>query len=312
MTYTRATTTLTEELQRYDEEAILADLMSDQVGETIGALLLPAFDAETLLRYQPATSTLQMSSYASSLWYFLSELKERETEVSSLNLKQRLLAKHRGVKPPVPTPWKWTETQSVSPGHVAEASLLASAFDDARAEVGHKIGLDGMSILAFKWSGTSILRFRVWSPRPSSKAHRFVLLLYRLAERNLKSDDAERRLESIHSYLDLGLPWKVFSESPLVVRLFGSLSSTHVPALRQKLHALPHHERVVMDVTRLSGMGAQLHQVWRSWLDERTNIFWAEGKHISDHLDAIGVPRERRFPDLATASVALGSRSPPP
>lgn len=300
MTFTRTTVNVTDGLHRYDTDAILNDLVPEDDVEALGVLLRPAFHGETILRYQPVTGTIQISAYAESLWYFLSELKERERTPSSLNTKQRLLEKYRGIRPAAPTIEKWTETESLSTGE-ATAAALAAAFDEARAERSAGIGVDGMSVFGFRSEGASTSRFEAWSPRPGSKAHRFVLLLYQLADQHLRTDEAERRLEDIHGYLELGLPWKLVSESPLVVRVFGSLSSTQIPALREALDRLPRHEHVIMDLTRLSGMGTLLHPVWRTWLHERSNVIWAEGESARAHLDSIGAAPETRFPDLTSA-----------
>src|SRR6185369_6862103 len=111
-------------------------------------------------------------------------------------------------------------------------SALAAAFHEAEAEDGPRFGVDGMSIVGFSLKGGNERRFEAWSPGPSSKTHRFVHLLYQLAGHNLGSAEIKERLEEIHGYLRLGLPWKVVSDMPLVVRIFGSLSATDMPELR--------------------------------------------------------------------------------
>ncbi|NUP09147.1 MAG: hypothetical protein HOW73_24110 [Polyangiaceae bacterium] len=296
MTLQTRTAVVTEAHRRYDVEAIPNDLMPRDDSGAVGVLLRPAFHAETLLRYEPRTRTITMSAYARSLWYLVAELCN-----PAPTTKERLVEKYRGVTAPPPAIEIWSETAAIGTGAAAIDGGLVAAFRRAEAEGGPRHGVDGISLRGFCFEGGDESRFEAWSPTFDSEAHRFVHLLYRCARESLRSDEVEQRLEELHGYLGLGLPWKVVSETPLVIRIFGSLSASDEPELRRALDGLPRTEPVVLDLSRLAGMGSLLHPVWRSWLQERDNVLWVVGDDIARHLDSIGVSAGARHPDLASA-----------
>jgi hypothetical protein len=294
MAVTNGTVAITDGHRDYDVEVVLSDLLPRPIDAGVGVLLRPAFHAETLLVFEPSAdapdaATLTLAAYATSLWYFVAELGERVPTA-----KERLLEKHRGIKPPPPEIQTIRETALMPHSGAATLEELLATFRQARSEDGDRIGADGISVLGFHITQDDESRFESWSPSPESRSHRFVQLLYDLAEHHLRSPEVERCLEDLHGYLSLGFPWKVVSTSPYIVRIFGSLSSSHLPELRHALEQLP-HEPVILDLSGLAGMGTALHPVWRSWLEGRTNISWIVGERGAFHLDCIGVPSEKRL-----------------
>ncbi|NUO47993.1 MAG: hypothetical protein HOV80_03965 [Polyangiaceae bacterium] len=295
MTLVTSTVTVTDAHRRYAVEAILDDLRPSGDALPIGVLLRPAFNGETLLSFDPSVQTITVSAYDRSLWYLLAEHESREPTT-----KERLLEKYRGVTPPPPTIQIWRETAIVS-ASTGFRNTLSASFQEAIAESGSLGGADGISVLGFSFERGAEVRFADWSPRPGSKSHRFVHLLYEVARQNLASTEVERRLEELHGYLALGLPWRVMSSSPLVVRIFGSLSTTELPELRAALEQLPLTEPIVLDLSRLAGMGTLLYPMWRQWLEGRRNVRWVVGDGAAFHLESIGVPAGVQHRDLSSA-----------
>jgi hypothetical protein len=199
MGLTTRTVSITDE-GRFTEESILDDLVPSRDADAFGALLRPAFGAETLLHYEPRTATITVAGYVRSLSSVLYEHQERP-----VSTQQRLLEKYRGATPPVPTVEAWTEAGEVSASGLDGANGLPAAFREAVEEADQMFGgADGITVVGFQFEAGRLRRFESWCPPPTSNPHRFVQFLYRLACQNLRSAEVEQRLAEVDHDLALG------------------------------------------------------------------------------------------------------------
>ncbi|HZI14766.1 MAG TPA: hypothetical protein VE153_30640 [Myxococcus sp.] len=173
-------------------------------------------------------------------------------------------------------------------------------------------GMDGISLRCRIQQDTGSRTFSAWSPdaRRAPRQHGFVLALYQLASDLAREPATVRFLEPLFGYLQAGLPVKRLDGPPLRIRVFGRLSVSQEEALESLFASIPPEEPVLMDLSGLESMGALLYPSFARFHARPGRTVWWVNAPASLHLDAVGVPPERLYPDLESALAALGGHRP--
>lgn len=211
----------------------------------------------------------------------------------------------------------WTAEQGKEPNRFQELAIVpppsAERFWAALSMLAPldlapepQLGLDGMTIAATYQQADAQKRFEIWSPHPRTPEGEFVGLIYRLAWEALTSDASIRRLEQLHSYLDLGLPARLIDGPVRQLRIFGRLTSSDDHALYQLLNEASGDDPLLVDMTNFEGMGTILYPIFARFAAKRKNIAWAASPYARKQLGQIGVNDWEVFDTIDEALLYLG------
>jgi hypothetical protein len=188
----------------------------------------------------------------------------------------------------------WTTLAACVPG--------LDAPDDRR-------GLDGITAVFELAEGAAPpRRITAWSPEPGDARHTYLATLHALARAVLLDEIAQRTLEQLHGYLELGLPARDHGGTPRRLQIFGRLSSGEEGELAALFAAVPPEIAVVVDMANFEGMGTLLHPLFRRFSRRAGPTAWAVSRAARQHLEQAGVAAEQLFDELAAALRGLTSR----
>jgi len=239
-------------------------------------VFFPSFHAETILQANKArASELRLTTLSSSLWY---------SSEGSGPAPQRITEKIQ-LDDCVASDF-WSRVEELQP----------LAISDSEAA-----GLDGMSVEAAYCSLDIAHSFSAWSPSEDSPQGRFVVLLYKLAWAVLRNSTSIERLEQLHGYLNLGIPYRVLEESPRRLRLFGRLSSQDEEGLRSLFSSISYEEPLVVDMENFEGMGTLLHPLFVEFASSRDNLAWVGPSQAPEYLGEVGIPESAISESIETA-----------
>ncbi|MDJ1486224.1 hypothetical protein QNI16_37420 [Cytophagaceae bacterium YF14B1] len=163
-------------------------------------------------------------------------------------------------------------------------------------------GLDGISVSVHLKDIQRTNEFTFWSPRKATEPteHQLVEVVLELIRQHFTDDSYQNYLEQLEQYFEFGLPAKIKSVDPFVVRIYGSLSVYEKDELTQFLQDLPVAKPILMDMSNFNGMGTILYPVFQSLLSHTNRIIWVANHYAKDQLLAIGVQPEDIVQDFQT------------
>jgi len=256
-------------------------------------LFRPSFHFESLLTVDlAATATVRLRYFATSLWEVLT--------LHSLALQNASTPAEAAAVPPVKLP-KIHETRAI---------LTTSRSEQLRADLARTLpglaapddrrGLDGITLhVELHTSDAPPRRYKAWSPSPDIPQHAYFATLHALATEALTDEQAQSRLATLHSYLDLGLPARDRGGDPRCLQIFGRLSSSHEAALTAFFATASETEAVVVDMRYFDGMGTLLYPLFRRFSRRPGATGWAVSTMARRQLREAQVPGDQLRDDLA-------------
>jgi hypothetical protein len=264
-------------------------------GERHHVLLRPSFHPEALLTVDLApVAAVRMRSFTGGVGRAL-----------NVHRTLRLLAEDDGTAGP-------PEPPALPEHHEARAVLTPARGEQLRSAIARALpgleapddrrGVDGIGLtVEVVAHGAPVRRYRAWSPDCELPQHSYFALLHALASEVLPAEPAQRRLEQLHGYLDLGLSARDRGGHPRCLQVFGRLSSTQEEELTA-FFALPSTgEPLVIDMRNFEGMGTLLYPLFRRLSRRPGPIGWAVSPAARRQLGEAGVPTDQLRDDLADA-----------
>ena len=164
-----------------------------------------------------------------------------------------------------------------------------------------------MSVLGCYAEAEKSVSFETWCPTPTSRTGKFVHIIYGLSWEVLVQKTSIERLEQLHGYLEIGLPYRWIDGDVKCLRLFGGLSSGHESDLRRLLASAPEGP-LVMDMTNFEGMGTLLYPIFIEFASKQPLLAWAASAAARRHLQAMGLAGEKVFETVEAAVASLKQR----
>ena len=273
-------------------------------GQRHNILFRPSFHHEHLLTIDlAARAKIRLRWFATSLW--------EAVTLHQLALQNISAPAEEGAVPPLVLPEIREAHAVLAPARAEQLRHdLARTFPGISAP-DHRRGLDGITLhVEVRTSDAPPQRYRVWSPSPDLPQHAYFVTLHALASELLLDEQAQRRLEQVHCYLDLGLPARDRGGHPRRLQIFGRLSSSQETALAAFFAAADADEPVVVDMRNFDGMGTLLYPLFRRFSRRPGATGWAVSKAARRQLCEAQVPDDRLRDDLAEAVLLVSEREP--
>ncbi len=236
----------------------------DKAAET---LFLPSFHPEVILQAEKSdTTTLRLTTLSASLWYF--------SEASGSG----------------PTPQRITEKAELDESSAAALWNQLEELEPMAIGNADSFGLDGMPVESAYCTTEAVHSFAAWSPSADSQQGRFAITLYKSAWEAFSDSKSIERLEQLHGYLHLGLPYRFLNESPRRLRLFGRLSSQDECQLRELFASVPDGESLIVDMRNFDGMGTLLYPLFVEFAKRGNRQAWVGPPQAPSYLAEVGIP----------------------
>ncbi len=236
----------------------------EKVAET---LFFPSFHPEVILQVEKSeTTTLRLTTLSASLWY--------SSEASGSGPKPQRITEKAELDE-TSAARLWNQLDKLGPFEISDSE---------------SIGLDGMPVDSAYCTVEAAHSFAAWSPSIDSPQGRFAITLYKLAWDSLSDSTCIERLEQLHGYLHLGLPYRFLEESPRRLRLFGRLSSQDEGGLRELFASVPRDEPIVIDMENFEGMGTLLYPLFVEFANSSDRLAWVGPPSAPTYLGEVGLP----------------------
>jgi hypothetical protein len=162
------------------------------------------------------------------------------------------------------------------------------------------LGTDGITINGYIQTGTTFKKFEFWSPDKGQISHTLMSDIFKLINEHFSNDTIVRYFESIEGYFDLGLGLKLLSKDPLIYKIYGSITSNDLNDIENFFKGLNKNQKVIIDLTNLSGMGTMFYPIISNLIKDKSNILWKVdyNKPALNHLYKIGVPNDKILSDF--------------
>ena len=265
-----------------------------QPAEAARVLFMPSFHPEccvtaTLDGREPQVALVTMQT---SLWKWYRTLRAEDDRSTEQGLPR--------------VPERWEERAGIPADRLTVARNEILATEPLNLSDTHRIALDGMSVQGEYRSGDGrTIAFDDWVHPDRGRHYRFVLAVYRLAVDLLRDERSIRVLEKIHGYLGLGLPLKCTPGDPLVIRIFGRLTSSDKEPLGDALRRVPLDSPVLMDLSNLEGIARAVCPSFRHLLGRPGPIAWWAPGWLREQLPTVGIPAAQIFTRRLDAVNAL-------
>lgn len=195
---------------------------------------------------------------------------------------------------------------TLSPAQATALRQVLDACAPALDAPDERRGLDGMTVVYEIADGDAPpRRSTAWSPEPGDPRHTYLAAVHATATEVLRDEQAQRTLEQLHGYLDLGLPVRDHGGAPRRLQIFGRLGSGEQDALERVFSDIPQAVAVVVDMRNFEGMGTMLHPLFRSFARRPGPTAWAVSRAARQHLEDAGVAARQLFDDLDAALRSL-------
>ncbi|MCA9612611.1 MAG: hypothetical protein R3B99_29050 [Polyangiales bacterium] len=225
----------------------------------------PSFTPEVIVRLwtHDARDRLQLSSYNALVYHEHFGAPHWQNEDLYPRRERKIRKRRRGRSlwedlPLDPPPAR--ELPSEESANVPSLALFEAA--ERIPNVPRRLGIDGMLIDVELRRGERHETRELWSPRASDAPEAFDLLrrIHALAWLRLTKRESRRRLEELHSWLDLGAPVERLGGVPPVVRMWGVLTMREAEAIHAVLGELTPTGGVLdlSDVNSISGEALEL------------------------------------------------------
>jgi hypothetical protein len=211
-------------------------------------------------------------------------------------------------------PWREDEPPVI---HEAEATLSPQHAAALRGELeacvpgldapDTRVGLDGMTVIFEITDGGARRRIAAWSPKVGDARHTYLARLHATATEVLRDELAQRTLEQLHVYLDLGLPARDHGGAPRRLQIFGHLSSSEEEELARFFARAAADEPVLVDMSNFEGMGTLLYPLFRRFSRRAGATAWVVSPPARKQLEQARVPAEQLFDDEAAARRGLAA-----
>lgn len=195
--------------------------------------------------------------------------------------------------------------------HEAEATLSSAQAERLRGELeacvagldapDERRGLDGMTVIFEITDASARRRIAAWSPEVGDARHTYLARLHATATELLQDELAQRTLEQLHGYLDLGLPARDHGGSPRRLQIFGRLSSSEEKELEKLFALAAAEEPVLVDMSNFEGMGTLLYPLFRKFSRRAGATAWAVSPPARKQLAEARVPAEQLFETVEAA-----------
>jgi hypothetical protein len=266
----------------------------------------PSFHPEVCIHVERTDfgGRVHLTTMRTNLWYWAAYCRYRERDE----------AWHGNVPP---EPQKWQETAEIDEATVCAFEKEFLAHTESLPEKDEGIYCDGIGVdLDFTRLDGRVVSVAVSDPAsdrtPASYGSSVAVLS--LATKHLKDERSVRVLESVHSYLGLGLPARELTAedvggSPRTIRIYGSPSIDDKDALAKLLGKLPRKEPVFMDLGNFDGMGTCLYPVFKKFIKRAAPTAWHASPRARQHLKEIGVDERCVFSTREEATAFLRGRT---
>ncbi len=271
-------------------------------GQRHHILFRPSFHHEHLLTVDlAARATIRMRFFATSLW--------EAVTLHGLALQNASTPAEVAAVPPLKLPEIREELAVLPPARAEQLRIDLARSLPSLSAPDHRRGLDGITLhVLVHTSDAPPQRHRVWSPSPDMPQHAYFATVHALASEFLTDELAQRRLDHVHCYLDLGLPARDRGGDPRCLQIFGRLSSSQEAALTAFFATASEDEAVVVDMRNFDGMGTLLYPLFCRFARRPGATAWVVSKAANRQLREAQVREDQLCDDLADAVLLVSKR----
>ena len=165
-----------------------------------------------------------------------------------------------------------------------------------------RIILDGIQIecvLSQADEAHKTISFR--SPKYQSREFKIIQNLFAILDACFDEEPIINHIELMQGYFGIGHPWKITSENPMTLRLFGSLTSHEKEDITQLFNTLKPDGYLVLDIRNLDGMGTTFHECFKVLMDKMKAVYWLvrdqDNVLLERHLSEMNVKGDFIFTD---------------
>ena len=160
--------------------------------------------------------------------------------------------------------------------------------------------LDGINIeciLSHSNSESKRIEFR--SPERDTRELEIMKSLFVIMNDTFLQEPVLNHIELMQGYFRIGNQWKITSENPLTLRLFGSLSIYEKEEITALFNTLKANELLLLDIRNLDGMGATFHESFSKLIHKMKAVYWLisdrEDELLNYHFDQMEIPKDSIF-----------------
>jgi hypothetical protein len=176
---------------------------------------------------------------------------------------------------------------------MASGSLVAlnNFLKSYKFQVNLEGGSDGIIVKGTLIQNNLTNKFAFWSPDKGTPNADLMLCVLDLMNRAFIDVAIVNYNEQLEQYFPHRLGVKKISDTPLMYKLYGSISDGQEDELVAFLKSLPRHKRVIIDMSNFSGMGTMFYDDFEEYCVHRKNIYWLDPSGSAlINMYKIGIP----------------------